>query len=64
MIFLDHITRHQFHDIVMHSFPDIDEIIVFYNGGPNLHTHNYMRIHKTTFFDHENICVDTIFKMI
>ena len=45
----------------MHSFP---EIRFFDNGGPNLHTHNYMRIHKTTFFDHENICVDTICKMI
>ena len=49
---------HQFHDIIMHSFPDIDEIRVFDNGSPNLH------IHKTTFFDHENICVDTIFEMI
>ena len=66
MIFLDHgnISRHQCHDIEMHSFPDIDEIRFFDNGGPNLHTHNYIRIHKTTFFDHENICVDTIFKMI
>ena len=26
--------------------------------------HIYMHIHKTTFFDHENICVDTIFEMI
>ena len=56
--------RHQFHDIIMLSFPDIDEIRFFNNGGPHFHTHNYMRIHKTTFFDHENICVDTIFKMI
>ena len=48
----------------MHSFPDIDEIRFFDNGGPNLHTHNYMRILKSTFVDHENICVDTIFKMI
>ena len=23
-----------------------------------------MHIHKTTFFDHENICVNTIFEMI
>ena len=23
-----------------------------------------MQIHKTTFFDHENICVDTICEMI
>ena len=28
----------QFHDIIMHSFPDIDEIRVFDNGGPHLHT--------------------------
>ena len=55
--------RHRFHDIIMHSFPDIDEIRFFNNGGPHLHTHN-MHIHKTTFFDHENICVDTIFEMI
>ena len=48
----------------MHRFPDIDEIRLFDNGGPNLHTHNYMRIHKTTCFDRENIYVDTIFKMI
>ena len=54
--------RHHFHDIIMHSFPDIEEIRVFDNGVPNLHTHN-RHIHKTTFFDHENICVDTILEM-
>ena len=54
--------RHHFHDIIMHSFPDIEEMRFFYNGGPNLHT--YMHIHKTTFFDHENICVDTVLEMI
>ena len=31
--------RHQFHDIIMHSFPDIDEIRFFNNGVPNLRTH-------------------------
>ena len=31
--------RHQFHDIIMHNFPDIDEIRFFNNGGPHLHTH-------------------------
>ena len=30
--------RHQFHDIIMHSFPDIDEIRFLDNGGPHLHT--------------------------
>ena len=29
-----------------------------------IHIQLYMRIHKTTFFDHENICVDTILEMI
>ena len=41
-------SRHHFHDIIMHSFPDIEEIRFFDNGGPNLHTHN-MHIHKTNF---------------
>ena len=44
MIILDHgniniICRHHFHDIIMHSFPDIEEMRFFDNGGPNLHTH-------------------------
>ena len=30
--------RHQFHDIIMHSFPHIDEIRFLDNGGPHLHT--------------------------
>ena len=30
--------RHQFHDVIMHSFPDIDEITFFDNGGHKLHT--------------------------
>ena len=55
--------RHHFHDISMHSFPDIEEMRFFDNGGPNLRTH-YMHIHKTHFFDHENMCVDSIFEMI
>ena len=55
--------RHQFHDIIMHSFPDIDEIGVFNNGGPHLHTHICIFI-RQHFFDHENIFVDTIFEMI
>ena len=46
--------RHQFHDIIMHSFPDIDETRFFDIGGPNLYTH-YMYMHETTLFDHENI---------
>ena len=31
--------RHHFHDIIMHSFPDIEEMRFIDNGGPNLHTH-------------------------
>ena len=31
--------RNQFHDIIMHSFPDIEEIRFFDNGGLNLHTY-------------------------
>ena len=31
--------RHQFHDIFINNFSDIDEIRFFDNGGPNLHTH-------------------------
>ena len=59
-------SRHHCHDIIMHSCPDIEEMMFFDNGGPNLHTHIYiyMHIHKTTFFDHENICVNTILEMI
>ena len=57
--------RHQFHDIIMHSFPDIDEIRFFDNVGPHLHTHTvYMHIHKSKKNYHENLCVDTIFEMI
>ena len=54
--------RHQFHDISMHSFPDIDEIRFFNNGGPHLHTHIciFIRQHFLTL----NTCVDTIFEMI
>ena len=55
--------RHTFHDIIMHNLSDIDEIKFFDNGGPHLNKH-ILRIHKTTFFDHENICVDTIFEMM
>ena len=54
--------RHHFHDIIKHSFPDIEEMRCFDNGGPTLHT--YIHIHKTTFFDHENICVETVLEMI
>ena len=28
--------RHHCHDIIMHSFPDIEEMRFFDNGGPNL----------------------------
>ena len=60
-------SRHHFHDnsfiIIMHSFPDIEEIRFFDNGGPNLHTHT-MYIHKTNFFYHKNMCLDTILEMI
>ena len=31
--------RHHFHDIIMHSFPDIEEIRFFDNGGLNSHTY-------------------------
>ena len=31
--------RHQFRDIFMHNFSDIDEIWFFDNGGSHLHTH-------------------------
>ena len=55
--------RHQFHDIIMHTFSDIDEIRFFDNGGPHLHTHICIFI-RQHFFDHENICVDTIFEMM
>ena len=55
--------RHQFHDIIMHNFSDIDEIRFFDNGGPHF-AYKYMHIDKTTFFDHENICIDTIFEMM
>ncbi len=59
-----YICRHEFYDIIMHSFPDIEEIMFFDNGGPHLHTHTYIHNHKTTFFDYDNICVDTILEMI
>ena len=55
--------RHHFHDIIMHSFLDIEEMTFFDNGGPNLHTH-IMHFHKRNFFDHGNIFVDTISEMI
>ena len=64
MIILDHGNIYvDTNFMIMHSFPDIEEMRFFDNGGPNLHIHNYMHIHKT-FFDHENICVDTILEMI
>ena len=51
--------------IIMHSFPDIEEIMFFDNGSLHLHTHNiYTHIHKTTFFEYENICVDAILEMV
>ena len=57
--------RHHFHDIIMHSFPDIEEILFFDNGGPHLHNnYTYINIHKTTFVDHDKICVDTILEMM
>ena len=59
--------RHQFHDIIMHSFPDIDEIRVFDNDGPHLRpsfAYTYMHIHKTTCLTMKNICVDTICEML
>ena len=31
--------RHHFHDIIVHSFSDIEEIRFFDNGGHYLHTH-------------------------
>ena len=34
--------RHHFHDIIMHSFQDIEEIRFFDNGGPHLHTYIYI----------------------
>ena len=55
--------RHNFHDIIVHSFPDIEEMMFFDNGGPNLHTHICIFISQP-FFDNENICVDTILEMI
>ena len=55
--------RQHCHDIIMQSFPDIDEIRFSDNGGPNLHTHICIFI-RQHFFDNENICVDTIFEMI
>ena len=38
--------RHHFHDIIMHSFPDIEEIRFFNNGVPNLHTNIYIFIRQ------------------
>ena len=56
MIILDHgnMCRHHFHDIVMHNFPDIEEIRFFDNGGPNLHTHIciFIRQHFLTMRKH------------
>ena len=45
--------------MIMHSFPDIEEIRFFDNG-----VHYYLHIHETTFFDHENISEDTLVEMI
>ena len=41
--------RHNFHDIIniTHSFPDIEEMRFFDNGGPYLHTH--YAYYTTTF---------------
>ncbi len=47
--------RHNFQDIIMHSFPDIEEMRFFDNGGPNLHTHIciFIRLH---FGPWEHMC--------
>ena len=70
MIILDHgniLCRHHFHDIIMHSFRDIEEMRFFakyrYLKWWSQFAYTYMH-HKTTFFDNENIRVDTIFEMI
>ena len=55
--------RHQFHDIIMHHLSDIDEIRFFDNGGPHLHTHICIFI-RQHFWDHDKMCVDTIFEMM
>ena len=46
--------RHHFHDIIMHRFPDIEEMRFFDNGGPNLHTHIciFIRQHFLTMCRH------------
>ena len=54
--------RHKFHDIFMHNVSDIDEI-GFSIMAVLICIHIYMHIPKTTCFDHEIICVDTIFEM-
>ena len=72
MLIIDHeniICRHYFHDIIMNSFPDIEEIRFFYNCDPHLHTHRYKLYYNILsdsmiIRDHGNICVDTIFMIL
>ena len=55
--------RHHFHDIITHSFPDIEEMRFFDNGGHNLHTHICIFI-RQFFLTMTALCVDTILEMI
>ena len=52
--------RQHFHDIIMHSFPDIEEIRFFDNGGPHLHTHIYIFI-RVICLTMKTLYVDTLF---
>ena len=54
--------RHKFHDIIMHSFPDIDKIRFFDNGG--LHLHTLICIFIRQHFLTMKTCVDKLFEMI
>ena len=55
--------RHHYLDIIMHSFPDIEEMRFFDNGGPNLHTNICIFI-RQHFLTMKTLCVDTIVEMI
>ena len=55
--------RHHFHDIIMHSFPDIEEMRFFDNGGPNLHIHICIFI-RQHFLTMKTYVLDAILEMI
>ena len=67
MIILDHgniLCRHKFHDLSCIDFQILTKL-GFSIMAVLICIHIlYMHIHNTTFFDLENMCVDTIFEMI